>query len=829
MAKKEETFHHRASLKQKHKSFKRRFATKNSMRDKAKGRTQRASVKGKVQRKHSRADRRNAVRTEQRKKREQIVLNTRIFSGRHRAPKMVAVIPLCADTDTTEIVRRLYAGAEEEFPENAAKTQRVLNVQRFKQTVRFVEVKRNLLDILDAAAVADYMVLGISAQVEVDAFGEQCLAAIQNQGHAAVFPVAQGLDLVPVKRRGEVRKSLQSFVQHFFPDADRVFSVDTDTEALSILRMVTSQVPRGIKWRDARPYMLAESVEFEPSSEDAEIGRLAITGYVRGANLSANRLIHIPNHGDFQIECIYNVPVAVEAAHGSAIEEDDEPVVLDRPDAALQDSLLAANEPDQLANEQTWPEDEEMAGWEAQMAQMEDEERRATADGERVVRVPRGMSSYQAAWIPDEDSEEGSEEDSDDDSMMGNDDDSEMGSDAESDDDEEEYEELRIDANGRPVGNTNGASVADASEIGDDDDDADMPTAEEDLVQLRAYLAEREKQNRDDTQFPDEIDTPMDTAARQRFARYRGLQSFRTSPWDPYENLPLDYARIFQFENLRRTQARIQRMSEDAAARVGTHVRIVLRAVPAQAAADFSGDRPFVVYGLLQYEHQMSVMHFTVMRNDEYTAPVRSKDPLVVHMGFRRYNVQPLFSQHLRAGSNGVHKFERFLKPGVVSVATVFAPIQLGAVPVSLYLPSSVDASGPTLVGTGTTLDVNPARILAKRIVLTGAPFKIHKRGAVVRFMFFSPDDVNWFKPVQLHTKYGRIGHISESLGTHGYMKCIFDGPIKQMDTVCMNLYKRVFPKWNTTLWSEHQQDDEQRLQWTAPVDTESKTEFMEL
>ena len=54
-----------------------------------------------------------------------------------------------------------------------------------------------------------------------------------------------------------------------------------------------------------------------------------------------------------------------------------------------------------------------------------------------------------------------------------------------------------------------------------------------------------------------QVDTPMDQLAKDRFQKYRGLKSFRSSPWDPKENLPYDYARIFQFENFQRTRKNV--------------------------------------------------------------------------------------------------------------------------------------------------------------------------------------------------------------------------------------------------------------------------------
>lgn len=53
-----------------------------------------------------------------------------------------------------------------------------------------------------------------------------------------------------------------------------------------------------------------------------------------------------------------------------------------------------------------------------------------------------------------------------------------------------------------------------------------------------------------------QVDTPADIAARTRFGKFRGLRSWRTSAWDPKENLPREYARVFAFQNPTRAQKR---------------------------------------------------------------------------------------------------------------------------------------------------------------------------------------------------------------------------------------------------------------------------------
>jgi pre-rRNA-processing protein TSR1 len=96
-----------------------------------------------------------------------------------------------------------------------------------------------------------------------------------------------------------------------------------------------------------------------------------------------------------------------------------EDITIAEPDPSSADSLISSNDPDDLANEQTWPTEDEMND----VAGPEKDEIPEAVNGttpKAVRRIPKGMSEYQAAWIiDDEDGDEDGKEGEDDTEMTG--------------------------------------------------------------------------------------------------------------------------------------------------------------------------------------------------------------------------------------------------------------------------------------------------------------------------------------------------------------------------------------------------------------------------
>jgi pre-rRNA-processing protein TSR1 len=90
-------------------------------------------------------------------------------------------------------------------------------------------------------------------------------------------------------------------------------------------------------------------------------------------------------------------------------------------------------------------------------------------------------------------------------------------------------------------------------------------------------LLERAQQ---DLEFPDETDTPVDQEAKARFQKFKGLKSLKSTQWDPYENLPIEYSKLFEFKNM--VQSRklaIQYSLENGLKISGRYVKLTIKGV----------------------------------------------------------------------------------------------------------------------------------------------------------------------------------------------------------------------------------------------------------
>lgn len=760
----------------------------------------------------SKLDRRNQNRQRQLEKQKEHRQEASIFSGRDAAPRNVAIIPLCGDCNTVDAVKALNSSLDIEVEVSSTGGSLRVPVDRFKQQLQYIILPpdRDVLASIDAARAADFVVLLLSATEEVDERGELILRSVESQGMTTLFTAVHGLNKIESsKQRLSTLESLKSFMRHFHPDQEKLYSLENRQECSNLIRSLCSTTPKGIHWRDERSWMLVEDVQFGSSDDDAAA---ILTGVVRGHGLQADRLLQVGDWGTFQVDKITAAPFEVRkpktaSADSMAVDgqEGDDGVLAipteDRDDLAElapESDVLESEDDDMESND---PDARSVAAANRKGVLLDDhhyfseEEIEATKPARRL---PKGTSDYQSAWILDDaTSESGS--DMDDDSE-----DEEMAGDASGDEEKADPADgMEGIAQYAPTEAGAGQSEYPKSEAYVEKDD------EQEAEQLALYRSQKRTEAEDDLEFPDEIELHPHVLAHERLARYRGLKSLRSSRWNEKEDRPHepeDWRRLLQIPDYRSSRIRANREALVGGVAPGTRVSVHLAkgAIPEAVRATYSPSKPVVLFSLLRHENKQTVVNFLINLSADEPRSIKSKEEIIVQCGPRRFVVNPLYSQS-GVTPNDVHKFARFLHPGQSAVATFIGPVTWGSVPTLFFkrtkastVPLLPGVSAPPnmrLAGIGTALPPSTSRVVAKRVVLTGHPYHIHKKIVTIRYMFFNREDVEWFKALPLWTKRGRSGYIKEALGTHGYFKATFDGRINPQDSVGVSLYKRVFPR----------------------------------
>ncbi|KAF4173975.1 hypothetical protein CNMCM8927_009642 [Aspergillus lentulus] len=795
MAPTQTVHHHRSTTKTSHKPYKSKHASKSALKDINKGKVERGTRKTPHQQLMSKLDRRNQARQKQQLKHQEKAQANSIFTGANGAPRHVAVVPLSVDVDVAAILRSLNESVDVSADVSADTISRV-RIDRFRQSLQYIPAKYDLMGALDVCRMADFVVLALSSEVEVEEQGELLLRSIEGQGISNVVAVVQGLDKInPPKKRPQVASSLKSFINHFFPSVEKVLSVDSRQECSNVVRSLCTATPKGIRWRDERSWMLVEEMKW-PEATGEVVDDVVLTGIVRGKGLKADRLVHIPGWGDFQIDSITAAPLpSARAKRDDAmnVDENEAPQVLDVPTADRDD--LATVAPEEIEMEE---DDISVAETERKGVLLDDHHYFSDDDSHlpaRPKRLPKGTSEYQSAWFIDDVSD--------------------SGSDIEDEEEQDEAMAMATDTAGNPEDGVfpdrqDAMTEAGPSEYPQSEMFLD-PSPEDEAQQLEEYRASRRKEASEDLEFPDEIELHPNVLARERLARFRGLKNFKTSAWETAEDRPHepeDWRRLLQIVDYKGAKNRTLREALVGGVNPGIRVDVHLRGVPSSLR---NRRQPLSLFSLLRHEHKHTVVNVNMHLNSSVEEPLKSKEELVVQCGPRRLIVKPIFS----AGDNtpnNVHKFDRFLHPGRSAIATWIGPLTWGAVPILVFkskqnqdpevldsadadTEAPIDIDNLELIGKGTVVAPDQSRVVAKRAILTGHPFKIHKRVVTVRYMFFNAEDINWFKALQLWTRRGRSGYIKESLGTHGYFKATFDGKINPQDSIGISLYKRVFPR----------------------------------
>ena len=787
-----EPFHHRRSSQNTHKPFKSKHATKSLLRELSKGKIENKYTKGTRKTPHqqvmSKFDRKNHAKQIRKIKQEQNERMTSVFAGANGAPRIVAIIPLSSDVNLSGVVEKLMeaADADVDWPLG---THIRARVERFKQSLMFIPANPDLLDVTDVAKVADFVVFVFSSTEEPDERAELFLRAVEGQGVSNAITVVQSLDSIDnVKKRAQWTFGLKTWVTRYLPHQEKVLSLDSTSECANAIRSLCTTTPKGVRWRESRSWMLVEDVRWpdEAANQDTDNVEVVVSGVVRGKGLKADRLVQLSDFGHFQIKKITSAPLPTarkRKAVEMTTEDDSTEDVLQIP-GAKHDDL------DELAPYEASMDDvDDLAASEApsQRRGVLLDDHHYLSEGEDEVasipkRVPKGTSKYQAAWYLGNESDSGSEyEDMDDDADV------EMDSPALPPDG---IEGMAKSADVEP---NEGASEYPASEMFLD------PSPAQEAAEIEEYRQSRKDEAKEDLEFPDEIELHPNVLARERLAKYRGLKSLRTSPWKTSQDRfyePEDWQRLLGISDYKRTRKQVENDALVGGVPPGTRVNVHLRSVPISLRESLTTKKPLALYSLLKHEHKRSVVNVSITLSSSHPKPIRSKEELIIQIGPRRFRIKPLFSNG-GATPNDVHKFLRYLHPGQSATASFMAPITWGSVPILFFQPSA-DSSSPdslNLIATGTTLAPSTTRIIAKRVCLTGHPFKINRNITTVRYMFFNTEDVLWFKALQLWTKRGRSGFIKESLGTHGYFKATFDAKINPMDAVGVSLYKRVWPR----------------------------------
>ena len=251
------------------------------------------------------------------KKRDNVLLQKRVGSYRG-PPKIVAIIPLSESIDPNELLNSCLKDGT--VTNGTTGSNSSVYFAQFKAHVTFISAELDVMSVLDAAKLADIIILVVDAGSEelISDMGAICLSAMKAQGCPDLLCCVQGLDNFTGKALVDKRKTVgricdtevaSSVKVLEFSNSEKMSDASRNASVSHICRQLCSISPKDIGWRSIRSYLLSQTCEIldndMPVDEEvAQTKTVRVGGYLRGRPLPINSLVHIEGVGTGRIKAI---------------------------------------------------------------------------------------------------------------------------------------------------------------------------------------------------------------------------------------------------------------------------------------------------------------------------------------------------------------------------------------------------------------------------------------------------------------------------------------------------------------------------------------------
>ena len=303
---------------------------------------------------------------------------------------------------------------------------------------------------------------------------------------------------------------------------------------------------------------------------------------------------------------------------------------------------------------------------------------------------------------------------------------------------------------------------------GGNDPSAVDNSADHDATAIDDGSNEDEKFNSDNESNPKEL-VDADSRAASLVAKKEALKRKFDEQYDDPESSKQDfYTEAKEAISAQQALNRAEFADVDAATRAlvegykpGSYVRLELNSVPCEMSVHFDPTRPLVVGGLLSAEEQFGFVQVRIKRHRWHTRTLKTNDPLILSLGWRRFQTVPIYS----LDDHSIRmRMLKYTPEHMHCYATFYGPISAPNTGFCAFNSLEDTVATFRVAATGVVLDIDRSVKIVKKLKLTGVPYKIFKNTAFVKDMFSSALEVAKFEGANLRTVSGIRGQVKKGL-----------------------------------------------------------------